>query len=554
LLTECSALLETMTNAGLSMHGQITRLVHDRESYSSIHGGGGGGATGGIESGGPSSVLCYKDAAIGRAHHDPRFVACRDQVASLDLNCARDREEALACAYGSGCVIIFRFLRDMPQALRYRDSLYNSLAMCEADHRMYFARAQSMDPETGEVPELRRDWTWEDTELAKLRKGDFHQMEMVNAPDGCYGLEDKDSARQTAKIRGDDQCTVTEVLRHRGRFMHRTLVAAGYEALPNNGLSYLQVCDQMVDFLDFKNKLGPVEGEQYQKLCVKEFKDAHRYAGELHKTKVFSGEPANVTLDCWLPFGSQFQQNCEAKRRALLPLLEIQRALPCFMHGSGATRQVPGATGPTSNVPRLTSRFDAARPTRIVATRPRPPKPPRAAMGGGGKLLPAQGGGAPASNKATQPRVAGAKRDARGAAVRPGDAPNAPAGEDKPGSRQGLWRWLTSTLLVLAGRVYDTAAIAKHYSLDSSKTCFPVLLSNKQGSGALSLCPRVQEHGSMQSAPHHRPANFDLTYVIREFSREPTVGERSKIDQSRQPSNAQGKNAATGSGKRVGPI
>ena len=90
---------------------------------------------------------------------------------------------------------------------------------------------------------------------------------------------------------------------------------------------------------------------------------------------------------------------------------------------------------------------------------------------------------------------------------------------DKPGAKAALAKYLNGgKSLFLSGRIYDLAKIAKYYDLEltgSSRPCFPVLLSKKEGEARLALCPcfGTAGHESLDSAAHVRPARWNLAKI-----------------------------------------
>jgi hypothetical protein len=83
-----------------------------------------------------------------------------------------------------------------------------------------------------------------------------------------------------------------------------------------------------------------------------------------------------------------------------------------------------------------------------------------------------------------------------------------------PGSQKDLVSWPDATHMRLGSLIYDTTAIAKHYTL-SLDHCFPVLLSVKKGGHALALCDHWGEagHTSLVSEKHVAPKEWNFQYV-----------------------------------------
>ena len=83
--------------------------------------------------------------------------------------------------------------------------------------------------------------------------------------------------------------------------------------------------------------------------------------------------------------------------------------------------------------------------------------------------------------------------------------------------------------------VYDTTAIAKHYSLDADH-CFPVLLSTKKGGAALALCPHWGEpgHTSLTSAKHVTPKDWNYTHVCSHMATKAEVNPKGAGDKRKR--------------------
>ena len=118
-----------------------------------------------------------------------------------------------------------------------------------------------------------------------------------------------------------------------------------------------------------------------------------------------------------------------------------------------------------------------------------------------------------------------------GSAAPPANAPADAAKTrlaDDPGAKTGLAMTMSNGKLMLAGRVYDVPAIARHFKLTPASKCWPVLLSTKAGPAAMSLCPfhTTAEHANINTTMHTPPIGWDLAAVSRQFSVPGTVAER----------------------------
>ena len=98
-----------------------------------------------------------------------------------------------------------------------------------------------------------------------------------------------------------------------------------------------------------------------------------------------------------------------------------------------------------------------------------------------------------------------------------------------PGSKSKLAMSISTSELWLGGVVFKLPDIAQHFKVPNpDHVCWPVLLSKKKGDEALEICPDHSTHGNIKQAVHTRPANFDLSYIYKHFTRAATAGENKK--------------------------
>jgi hypothetical protein len=551
ILAERGALLLASANEGMSIQEMVTALLAEQITVTDQIMGSRGVGAGGAAGSGTGTAHLYNDSAIARAQRHPSFTCAADAILSLDLTDNEDRLKVFEHAYKAGCVIFQRALRDFPASLRAKHPVWDVIYRVKPDHQLYFARAQSYDHDLGCVPEARREYTWCETALKCLQKGDFYAWEMTNSPGGCYAVEDLDSAAKTKRLSKEHSICLPEALRHRAKFVMNTLIAFGFEEYPNGGLSYRDMCNMAQDFLDFAQKLAEPEASDYTQTVVREFYAAERYAGQLHDSNIFCGEPADVRLSYFLPFKSQFETTLAARRLALLPLLNMRRNFPSIFLHETTQRSVPGSMDRHERRPPALTLASGQGPARPTAARARTG---RAAAGTRPAARPPAGAQrSPRPPSRATPRPAGPpprssnKRDARGRPVgaapsrqpqTPSRQPQTPSAGEKPGSKAGLTTFLSSTSLLLGSRVYDLGAIATHYKLgekEAANACWPVLLSSKPGSSALALCKHPASHGGAGAPTHRRPRGFSLDHVTSNFSRPATDSERAKAPSTSRP-------------------
>ena len=186
-------------------------------------------------------------------------------------------------------------------------------------------------------------------------------------------------------------------------------------------------------------------------------------------------EPVAARLDFHLAFGGTYDKALSAKTTGAAPIIHMRRAFPNLLPAS-TPRSLVGV--------------------QLAAAQP------AAQLGGG-----SGGGGGRGKGRGGDGGGRGGGGGGRGGDDKGG-------GAKAPGSLKGLASWPDATHMRLGALVYDTGAIAKHYSL-ASDHCFPVLLSTKKGGHALALCAHWGEpgHTSLTSEKHVVPKSWNYTHV-----------------------------------------
>ena len=413
-----------------------------------------------------------RGAALERALHEGAFVQLADEAEQIDLTTGEGQLELLERAFGSGSIIVTRYLTTLAASLRTKHALFGQLELAASERRAYFSRCQVMDAESGEVPDLMREWEWSESAMSHLFAGNFHLIDWANEPSGFLGPHNLGSSVPLSAVPNGQLYTVQSVLEGIRGFGHRTFVALGYSADPSSrGYSFEALCDSQISFVKHAWEFGDAERGALLTFADEQFRAALEKAGELYRRQVMSAEPRDAALDAFLPVGCAYERNLHAKRANAAPIVSVRRAFPHLVP-SAKPRFLPGVT-------------------------------PASGHGGG---------------RGDSERSKGKSQGASSSG-----ASNA----ERPGAKAHLAQQLPDNTLLLGGRVYDLPAIAQSINVGVADRCWPVVLSSKPGEAALALCPCPQSdgHRSMNGKMHARPEGWSITDVTSRFSKPATAAQ-----------------------------
>ena len=420
----------------------------------------------------PVSLRGVTDAALRRAIQDAAFLAVAEEIDALDLETNEGRSQALESALLSGLPIFQRFFAN-PTCLTTRHAVFASLTVCLSELPAYFGRAQAVDLMTNTIPELRDSWLFHQTD--KLFKGRLSELSWFSSPHGALGLMNLDASEAFEDCPIDQQYIVESVLEETIPFVRATMNAAGWSAESKAGYTLVALFERQLAHVRWIRKQGEMEIATLLPHAQQAFAAALLECDAAQGRMLAHPEPAAARLDFHLAFGGTYDKALSAKTTGAAPIIHMRRAFPNLLPPS-TPRSLVGV------------QLTAAQPA--------------AQLGGVGG-----GGGGRGKGRGGDGGGRGGGGGGRGGDDKGG-------GAKAPGSLKGLTSWPDATHMRLGALVYDTGAIAKHYSL-ASDHCFPVLLSTKKGGHALALCAHWGEpgHTSLTSEKHVAPKSWNFTHV-----------------------------------------
>jgi hypothetical protein len=290
----------------------------------------------------------------------------------------------------------------------------------------------------------------------------------------------KDASDPFKNCPPDQLYTVETVLEATIPFVRATMNAAGWAAESKAGYTLAALFEKQLKHIKWIRKQGDMAVVSLLLHAHKAFLRALADCETAHMRMLSHPEPAAAKLDYLLEFNGPYDEALKEKTKGMAPMVLIRRALPELLPPS-ADRSLSGV------------RLEAPSASATVV---------KSGKGGG------DGGG-------------GGKGKGR----------DDGKGKDKddedlaPGVLKGIVKWTDKTHMKLGSLVYDTAKIAKHYSLDDDH-CFPVLLSTKKGKAALALCPHWGKagHESLTSVKHVAPKDWNYTHVCSHMAEKASEG------------------------------
>ena len=490
MLLKHSSLLTQSWNKGLSVVEVVNLLKIEEAEWKGAGGAAATVADGSLDATGraAASLRGVTDAALRRAIlEDVEFNAVAETIATLDLETNEGRASALETALLSGLSIFQRFFAN-PGCLTTKHAAFAALMLCLSELPGYLGRAQATDLTTGEVPELRDGWLFHTDQVDKLFKGRLSEIAWFNSPHGALGLMNLDASEPFLNCPVDQLGIVEAVLEETIPFVRATMIAAGWAAESRAGYTLAGVFERQLAHLRWIRKQGEMEVASLLPHAQACFTQALADCEASHLRMLSHPEPAVAKLDFHLAFGGPYDKALAEKTKGAAPIIFMRRAFPNLLPPS-TPRSLAGV------------RLEAATAAAASAT---PAVGNQSGKGGkGGK----GGGGKGKGEESTA----------------------------QPGSLKGVVWWADATHMKLGTLVYDTTAIAKHYSLDADH-CFPVLLSTKKGGAALALCPHWGEpgHTSLTSAKHVTPKDWNYTHVCSHMATKAEVNPKGAGDKRKR--------------------
>ena len=474
LLLKHVAFLTQSWNAGLPVN-EVCRLLK-LEAAEWKDGEKADGPLGVVDAPNAVSLKNVTGAALRRAVLEcDAFLQVAAEIAALDLDTNEGRSSALEAALLSGLAIFQRFFAN-PGILATKHTVFASLTLCLCELPAYLGRAQAVEPGTDEIPELRENWLFDAAQCDLLFQGRISKIDWFGRA-GALGLMNLDAAEPFAECPTDQLFVVEAVLEQIIPFVKATMIAAGWAAESTGGHTLVALFEKQLAHLKWIRKQGELEIGALLPHAQQNFVEALLACDATHARMLAHPEPAEAKLSWHLAFDGPYDRAIKEKKVGVAPLIKLRRAFPGLLPPS-TPRSVAGVVLPE---PVGAARVQGDGKVKVG-------KGKGGGGGGGGK---GEGGG--------DGKLAGA--------------------DLKPGSLKGVVSWTDSTHMRLGDKIYDTAAIASHYSLDADH-CFPVLLSMKKGSNKHALCAHWGEsgHTTGTSVKHVPPKNFDLQYVEKHMA------------------------------------
>ena len=362
-----------------------------------------------------------------------------------------------------------------------------TLAFCSLDQPYlcpYFASVLTEDKDSGLVHDRLQAYTFPLSELNVLRSRDWSKLDLIGQ---ALNIRQFQYGTPYAKVRGDQVYVVESSLRVLRDYGSRLFFALNLGLDPTAGYAFTDGVDLQLAAVDFANSLPKAECTEWLTFLTNQFKKEWLDAGGIHyHSKLRSGRPdaPEAQLSEFLPTENAFFRNVKSRMRRAEPVADFRAAFPSMF--SSGTVSLPGTLAAGSQ--------------------------------GGGKD---KGGGGDGGNGGGN----GGKGGGKGADKKrlfDADAKG-------PGSKSKLAMSISTSELWLGGVVFKLPDIAQHFKVPNpDHVCWPVLLSKKKGDEALEICPDHSTHGNIKQAVHTRPANFDLSYIYKHFTRAATAGENKK--------------------------
>ena len=432
------------------------------------------------------SLRGVTDVALRRATLEcDAFLGVAAEIEVLDLETNEGRAAALEASLLSGLPIFQRFFAN-PSCLSTRHAVFASLVQCLSQMPAYLGRAQALNLETNEVPELRENWLFHKDQCDKLFKGRISEIAWFSGKQGALALFNLDASEPFEDCPDDQIYVVETVLTELIPFVRATMIAAGWAAQSTTGYTLAALFERQLAHIRWIRKQGELEITTLLPHAQEVFVAALKECEETHTRMLAHTLPALAKLDFHLGFDGTYDRELKTKVTGTTPLINLRRAFPGFLPAS-TPRSFHGVVLPST-------------------------VPPSPGGGSGGGRGGGDGGGGRHGKGAGK---GGGKGGGGGNGGRGGGGGDGGAAAVKaPGSLSGVATWPDATHMRLGNLIYDTTAIAKHYSLDADH-CFPVLLSTKTGGHALALCQHWGEpgHTALSSSKHVVPKQWNYTHV-----------------------------------------
>ena len=363
---------------------------------------------------------------------------------------------------------------------------HSTIAFCSLDRPYicpFFASVLTEDVATGKIPTRLESFVFPPSELAALRTKTWSALNIIG-----LALEIRRLMYGTTyeAVQPSEVYVVESTLRSVRDIGSRLFYGLNLSFSPSSGYAFTDGVDLQLEAVDFAHSLPKAECGEWLEFLNTQFRSHWLDAGgEHYHSKLKSGRPdaPEAQLDEFLPLTNTYHTNVQARMTRAAPVAEFRMAFPTMF---------------ASDVVSMPGTSTAMTPARVIKDKDKEVK---------------DKGKDKKDKKNVKKRQPG-NSDATG-----------------PGCKSFLANTLSSSELWLAGVVVKIDQVAKHYKMaQPDHMCWPVLLSKKKGDAALEICPNHATHGDLKQAVHKRPANFNLDYIYKNFTRAATADENKKAD------------------------
>lgn len=438
------------------------------------------------------------------------FRALCQTIESIDLSTLDGLRLALDAGFDGNCVVAVRTLcatSKGPDPIVKGHRVLRVLNDIRSARIDYFNYVLRVDRDSGvvELPVLEYMFasTQDSTLLNQFLQFEFHQMDWYAAPCGLQvyrqHLNGWMSPMRTNKL---DYYIQPDLLRELGMFGQRLFVALGCTVTTQaQGYDFAGLCEFFANHLNLARWLCTLD-EKYAWLenAQKQFVSALAYISLSIRQKVYSSEPASVTLSRMLvPASAECIQACVAAQNEV-KVLTAHRQKWQHIFNVSASSLAPAS----DTLPLLSERAGALKGAKRAP----------------GALSPGKGGKAPKRERPTPPARS--------------SAPNAVAAEQAlpPGSLVTTWSFANGgKYLLISGKVWNIEALAKHLGVQRSTVCWPFILAGGREENRPARCDMWGKpgHKSASDTAHQlksHPRGLDLTALATRFARPATKQDR----------------------------
>jgi hypothetical protein len=251
-----------------------------------------------------------------------------------------------------------------------------------------------------------------------------------------------------------------------------------------------------IENLRFAEQMGGAVAAQQKQFFAELLMKEVKQSALVTKAILEAPRPAEVKLTVFAQFGCDYQTVAEKRREFLTPLRQLSRILPSLLP-PGAAKAMEGTRG-------------ALMAGQVNST----------------PLIVPTKGHKPNQRDGWRAEEGQAAKRVKADETRPKLQPQDKTQRVLPGSKSWLAKMVDPEHLLLGQKVYDVKGLEKELG---AKLCWPVVLSSKEASARMVLCPspRAQGHEHAHSKCHKVPPQ--LAGLLQKHSVDATEDQRKLI-------------------------